>query len=384
MKKQCLVIATFLALGNVAVNGQETIATPPYTQDFYASADFNTMTIVDANEDGNTWTYASYDPVTYSPAARYTGSASTSANDWMISPALELKAGYVYNFSFNAIGVTGYTNNLDVMIGTAATASAMTTKVMDQIVLTERAKNKYATTISVATDGVYYIGFQVTAEANQGAIYIDDITVAEGIIANAPAAATALTATAAVQEAKAVMNISFTTPTTTNAGNALTAITGVKIYRGTTLIGELGAQTPGEIVNFTDKTPAIGNNAYKVVCVNEAGEGSSATLNATLSYSVAASPVNVVLTTTEAGQTITWDAVTTAASTNGVFIAENVTYTVTRSDKVEIAKGVKECTVTDTYAKDGEGQDLIYYNVVAVNEGGSSSASASPSKSKLN
>lgn len=376
MKKQSLILATFLALGSVAVNGQETL-TPPYTQDFYSTSDFNTMTVIDANSDGNTWTYASYDPISWSSAGRYTGSTDNSADDWMITPALELKAGYIYKFSVNAIGVTGYTNNLEVLLGTAATADAMTTSVTGKIVLTEKAKNTYFGEISVTSDGTYYIGLHITADANQSSIYVDDIKIEAGLLGAAPAAVSAFTATPAVEEAKAVMKLTFTAPDKTNSGAELTEITNIMVYRGTEKIADLGAATPGAEVTYTDITPVVGNNTYKVICVNTAGEGSEATVSKYISFTTPSAPTNVVLTETEEGQTITWDAVTTGANASYLFIPENVTYTITRSDKVEIAKGITECTVTDTYAKDGEGQDLIYYTVTAVNEGGSSSPTSS-------
>lgn len=376
MKKQSLILATFLALGSVAVNGQETL-TPPYTQDFYSTSDFNTMTVIDANSDGNTWTYASYDPISWSSAGRYTGSTDNSADDWMITPALELKAGYIYKFSVNAIGVTGYTNNLEVLLGTAATADAMTTSVTGKIVLTEKAKNTYFGEISVTSDGTYYIGLHITADANQGSIYVDDLKIEAGLLGAAPAAVSAFTATPAVEEAKAVMKLSFTAPDKTNSGAELTEITNIMVYRGTEKIADLGAATPGAEVTYTDITPVVGNNTYKVICVNTAGEGSEATVSKYISFTTPSAPTNVVLTETEEGQTITWDAVTTGANASYLFIPENVTYTITRSDKVEIAKGITECTVTDTYTKDDEGQNLIYYTVTAVNEGGSSSATSS-------
>ena len=379
MKKQSLILAAFLALGNVAVNGQEnTGLTPPYTQDFYYSSDFNTMTIIDANNDGYKWSYSEWSfPGNYSNAARLSPNSANGADDWMITPALELKAGYAYNFSFKAAGADKCENNIDVMIGSAATAEALTTSIMDKVVLTAKVSNTYTANITVANDGVYYIGFHTTAEAAQGYVYIDDIKIEAGILGDAPAAATALTATPAVENAAAVMKLSFTAPSKTNNGADLTEITNIMVYRGTEKIAELGVATPGTVVEYTDNAPALYNNAYKVICVNAAGEGAEATVNGYLAYCAPVAPTNVVLTATAEEQTITWDAVTAGTSTSYIFIPENVTYTVTRSDKVEIAKGITECTVTDTYAKDGEGQDLIYYTVTAVNEGGSSSETSS-------
>ncbi len=382
MKKQSLILATFLALGSVAVNGQETL-TPPYTQDFYSTSDFNTMTVIDANSDGNTWTYASYDPYNYSPSGRYIGAAKNGADEWMITPALELKAGYIYKFSMKAIGTAGYTNNIEVMLGNAATAEAMTISVAPKTEVTTRTNNYINGEISVTSDGTYYIGVHLTAEANQNNIYIDDIKVEAGLLAAAPATVSAFTATPAVEEAKAVMKLTFTAPDKTNSGAELTEITNIMVYRGTEKIADLGAATPGAEVTYTDITPVVGNNTYKVICVNTAGEGSETTVSKYISFSSPSAPTNVVLTETEEGQTITWDAVTTGTSASYLFIPENVTYTITRSDKVEIAKGITECTVTDTYAKDGEGQDLIYYTVKAVNETGDNKGSSSNSNSLL-
>ena len=376
MKKQSLILATFLALGNVAVNGQEAL-TPPYTQDFYSTSDFNTMTVIDANSDGNTWTYASNDPYNFSPSGRYIGAAENGADEWMITPALELKAGYTYKFSMKAIGTAGYTNNIEVFVGNAATAEAMTTSVAPKTEITTRANNYINGEITATSDGTYYLGIHLTADANQSSIYVDDIKIEAGLMGAAPDAVSAITATPAVEEAKAVMKLTFTAPDKTNSGAELTEITNIMVYRGTERIADLGATTPGADVSYTDIAPIVGNNTYKVICVNTAGEGSEATVSKYISFTTPSAPTNVVLTETEEGQTITWDAVTTGANASYLFIPENITYTITRSDKVVISKGITECTVNDTYTKDGEGQDLIYYTVTAVNEGGSSSATSS-------
>lgn len=372
MKKQSLILATFLALGSVAVNGQETL-TPPYTQWFDS---LSGLTVIDNNNDGNTWKAAYEYSALYSSAARYS-SNSNIADEWIITPAFEFKAGYTYKLSFNAVGANACTNNLEVKIGNAPKVDAMTTSVIGQIELTEKVKNAYNGEISVTSDGTYYLGIHLTAEASQGIIYVDDLKIEAGLLGAAPAAVSAFTATPAVEEAKAVMKLSFTAPDKTNSGAELTEITNIMVYRGTEKIADLGAATPGAEVTYTDITPVVGNNTYKVICVNTAGEGSEATVSKYISFTTPSAPTNVVLTETEEGQTITWDAVTTGANASYLFIPENVTYTITRSDKVEIAKGITECTVTDTYTKDDEGQNLIYYTVTAVNEGGSSSATSS-------
>jgi hypothetical protein len=85
---------------------------------------------------------------------------SNSGDDWVFSPGLELEAGSDYNLSFQYCTLfTGYSDNLAVYIGLAASSTEMITEITNFGSYSNTTFSDYSTTISVETSGVYYIGF---------------------------------------------------------------------------------------------------------------------------------------------------------------------------------------------------------------------------------
>lgn len=71
---------------------------PPYGGVFEGLGDFyNYYTIIDANNDGHTWTYHED-----SHSAFYPYNYAQAANDWLISPPLQVEEGRVYTLIFSA------------------------------------------------------------------------------------------------------------------------------------------------------------------------------------------------------------------------------------------------------------------------------------------
>ena len=71
---------------------------PPYGGVFEGLGDFyNYYTIIDANNDGYTWTYHED-----SHSAFYPYNYAQAANDWLISPPLQVEEGRVYTLIFSA------------------------------------------------------------------------------------------------------------------------------------------------------------------------------------------------------------------------------------------------------------------------------------------
>ena len=66
------------------------------------------------------------------------------------------------------------------------------------------------------------------------------------------------------------VELSWTNPTTTFGGTALTAINSIELYRGTTLVNSFANPTPGASMSFTDNSiPAEGMYAYRIYAVTE-------------------------------------------------------------------------------------------------------------------
>ncbi len=79
------------------VSAQQSV---PYSQNFDTAAGFETFTVVDANNDGTKWAYED------SKFAAYCSHQMTGADDdWLFTPALNLKAGHTYELTFSVASV---------------------------------------------------------------------------------------------------------------------------------------------------------------------------------------------------------------------------------------------------------------------------------------
>ena len=68
---------------------------PPYYQNFENANSMNTLTILDENNDGTTWSFLENDG-SNQPAVQISY-AEDNHDDWLILPGLNLKAGVLYN-----------------------------------------------------------------------------------------------------------------------------------------------------------------------------------------------------------------------------------------------------------------------------------------------
>jgi len=73
---------------------------PPYSQDFTEKNSLGLFTVVDVNNDNKTWTYSN-------GTVRYAYHMKNNADDWLITPPLKLKRGYMYEFSFDTYVLPG-------------------------------------------------------------------------------------------------------------------------------------------------------------------------------------------------------------------------------------------------------------------------------------
>ncbi len=333
----------------------------PYSQDF-SSYSMSGVTVVDANEDSKTW-IISYEPVGFSYATVYTPSEAVAADDWVITPAFEMLPGYNYKLTFVTVGADDCTNTIEVKAGQGTTAEAMTVPVTS-VTVTAQTKTTHEAVISVETAGEYNVGFHITSAANQGKVYLDDIRIAEGVNLSTPDVITDFTATPSVVEEKAVMNISFTTPTLDQGGTAV-EITDVAILRDGTELTRLGAQAAGAKVEYVDEAPLSGSHTYTVVCYSAAGAGAKYEQSVRFYYATPLAPTNVVLTNVDGKLMLSWDAVTEFTSTTDVMIPSQICYTVEDASRNKIAENLTETSLELTAEKSAEGQELVSYTVYA-------------------
>jgi hypothetical protein len=220
-------VYTAVASFFTACDPNVTVTAFPYTQTFDTVVPGQALpcgiTTLDANADGTTWRISNEAPNSGTNSMRYQGLVvnNVAANDWFFSPALVLPgtANTRYQVAFRyrgaGVGSTGtsnYTESLEVKSGTAATAAGQT-----NLLYTNSSINNLAYSLANGTStpvvaylpagaSIQYVGFHVISTANQGNLYIDDLSV------------TAVTVTGTSEALLRAVNV-FPNPSTTGVFN---------------------------------------------------------------------------------------------------------------------------------------------------------------------
>ena len=139
---------------------------------------YNSMTKIDANEDGTDTNgkWFLLDNATYI-YHRY-----NAADDWLVTPGIELEAGVTYTIALEAIKPTPeshtYTETFEVKVGTEATAANLSagTAVIATTEVTTSWTN-YRRTFTPTTSGTYYVGIHATSPKDQNSFSIRNLVV---------------------------------------------------------------------------------------------------------------------------------------------------------------------------------------------------------------
>ncbi len=154
---------------------------PPYTNTFETGDDILPFTVIDSNNDANTWSWNE-------SGCAYIGySWQNDMNDWLVSAPVKLEAGKAYRLAIDARGEANYKDHFEVKMGSQANVDAMVTALIDTVELTDATYRTYYAVIAPETTDTYYIGIHCLSKMNMGAIYIDNFTVEAPIPDTAPA-----------------------------------------------------------------------------------------------------------------------------------------------------------------------------------------------------
>lgn len=286
---------------------------------FVTDDDFNLFSVIDANLDGITWKHSG----TY---AQYGYSSSLQADDWLISPGLNLVAGKMYNIKVTAsVRSAGYPERFEVKYGNAATVAGMTTTVIESTDINSTAAMTYEGLIQPSESGVFYIGVHGISDPDEWFLYIHSVAIEDGPATTTPAAVEDLTITPDATGA-ATATITCTAPTVDIEGEPLTSLTGVKVYRNSEELADVTRVSMGETFTFLDEdiegVPGMVN--YAVIFYNADGDGAAAQQETWIGLDAPTAVVNPVLTDNETNLTLTWEP--SEAVHGGVFFPEEVLY----------------------------------------------------------
>lgn len=291
-----------------------TPVTPPYSNDFGSSTLWNWWEVINANNDGSTYTWT-----LSSNTARYRYNSSKAADDWLVTAPITLEAGKTYKFYIDAWAQSGtsYPERLEVKLASTNTASALTngTTIIGQTTVSASSSSPQHLSnenITVNTSGNYYIGIHAISDADMYYLYVDnfvidvaasvhDLSIALSAPANVGAGGTA-TLTATVTNTGNYAESGYTVTFRDGNNNVIDSQTGGSLAVGasttfTTTYTTTAAQA-GQTVNFT----------ATVTCN---GDEDATNNNATASTSVITlpPPENVAaMADDEQSATMTWDA----------------------------------------------------------------------------
>lgn len=341
---------------------------PPYEQDFTDKNALGLFTVIDVNSDGKTWSYSS-------GTVRYSYHMKNQADDWLMTPPLQLKKGNEYEFSFDVYVLSSRSEEkMEVKMGTATTVEAMSTVIMEERTYTNtRTSPKTETfTIIPEADGVYYLGFHAVSDANKGNLTVDNICVGAPRSTEAPGVVTNLALTPGAKGGLSV-TVDFTAPTLNLAGNDLAELTAIEIKRGETSVKTFEHPQMGASLQFVDNGVAEGLNIYSVVARNSMGEGAAVSDTVLVGIDVPLAPQSATFVDEGDGSgLLSWSKVSETGENGGYVNPDEVVYTIYDADSKVVADEVQGVSYELTSLNNEMPQVLTYFSVVAKNSKGES------------
>ncbi len=155
----------------------------PYTNNFNTAASFNLLTVLDNNHDGVVW---KWEKGFSGNRASFYNSRTVDADDWLLSPPINLKRGATYKIEFDAN--TAVSNDVDYM--DVAYGQGMKTEnyedIFDHLILNTPITATYSNDAIVPSKtGVYYFGFHCTSVAGHGWLLLHNFSIK--MVKDAPA-----------------------------------------------------------------------------------------------------------------------------------------------------------------------------------------------------
>lgn len=268
MMKRSLIALSLAAIGLSAM-AQTTV---PCTLDIPDEATFtSSWTVIDNNASvsANTWKYNSQD-------ALYPEDKQNAADDWLISPGVQLEAGASYTIKYYIEKVSTYSSDKSayaITIGTDKTIEAQSTVLASNDAFKSQLYSAQEVTFAPKVSGVYYLGVHCTTGRYQGSTGFQKFVISQNVVR--PLAPTNVTL--ANEGGKAVLTWSAPAKNTADA-DVDPATVSYRIVRnpdGVEVATGLKATT------LTDATlpTALASYSYTVYATVNGQEGEGATSN---------------------------------------------------------------------------------------------------------
>jgi|GEM_PF-2601791 len=153
----------------------------PFTEDFESgSPTLSCWKVVNANADGDTWTFTSSTTYAHSGSIKaqiYTDFNAGANDDWLISPAINLTGNQELKYWYRA-RTTGEPNDYTILLSTTGNSPADFTTVLKPLTAVSNTTYLKDSIDLSAFSGTVFIAFQVPPGGLDGYyLYIDDVSV---------------------------------------------------------------------------------------------------------------------------------------------------------------------------------------------------------------
>ncbi|MGE0077120.1 MAG: carboxypeptidase regulatory-like domain-containing protein [Bacteroidales bacterium] len=304
-------------------------STVVFSEDWEDEATWDNWITVDNNSDTKTWAWLSYGGSFSSACAHYVF-GSIAGDDWLFSPSIALKADRTYRMSFWHDNIY-QVQKLRISVGSSTNPSDHSNILINLPDIEGR--DTVSVVFKIPTDGDYHLGFYCYSEAlGYSYLYVDDIQVEEYALNGIPARVDNLTPIPG-ENGVVSMGLSWTNPSTTYGGSALTELTAINIYKD-------GAATPtvftttlgiGATATWTDPNPTEGNHTYIVKAINSLGQSFADTVNTFVGIDVPSEPQNLSLVNNSGVAALSWSAPEGLGVKGGWYNTNNITYRIVRN-----------------------------------------------------
>ena len=135
------------------------------------------VTMQDVNNDGKFWKTNVAQAGITGQVMQYAYSVTLPADDWFYTAPLNLTAGITYRLSYK-YKISNFEEKLKVAVGSTASATSMT-QILTDVTIPANTSGAVQDVIdfTVATTGVYHVGFQAHSDANKNSLYVGEVSV---------------------------------------------------------------------------------------------------------------------------------------------------------------------------------------------------------------
>lgn len=344
----------------------------PYTNDFSGPSSLDGYTIIDNDTPGTikTWQWNNF-----------YGRINTNygqGDDWIITPDFSLTSDKVYALRYDVEGA----GNLRTTVGQGKTADAQDNVLDDVRSYKTKSNTDYETKeyyFRPAESGKYNFGLYNYNLQENDHWAVDNLSVKEIAASTAPDKVRSLTFT---PDAKGALGgtISFKLPATDIAGNSLTKLSKVVVYDLVSGKEQASLTNVAPGAEASVKVKAVqGFNSYKVVAVNDNGEGWPVVLQKFVGIDVPQTVKNLKLSWGEDRNVINMSWTAPEEGVNGGYVDPSAyTYTIYKyTDKTyppysKLAETTGETSVELSLQDIPEKQDQYIIGLTASNAAGES------------